>query len=458
MRLLMLAIALIAALASSLALAAKQPNIIFILADDLGYSDLGCYGQKNFATPNIDRMAAEGMRFTQHYAGCTVCAPSRACLLAGQHTGHVFQRANGNIAFRPDPQDVSIARLLKNAGYHTAIIGKSGLSSNTSNGSHPNEKGFDHFFGYTSHGAAHRYYPEWLWRNGERVHYPDNHGKEGKHYSGDLFVADAIKYIDARQNGPFFLHLSLQQPHADLNVPSKWRDQYVGKFEEIPHAKDNHYRNETHPKATFAGMVSHLDDSVGKVLAKLRELGIEKDTIVLFASDNGPMSEGGWNRDFFNSGGILRGGKRDLYEGGIRVPLIAWQPGTIIGGKTSDHVSAFWDFVPTACEAAGIEPPADTDGISYLPTLRGQENQSEHDYLYWEFYEQGGKQAVRHGIWKAIRFDVQTEPSRPLELYNLADDLSETRNVAAEQPEVVARLRQIMREAHIDNERFQIAD
>jgi len=458
MRLLMLAIAMIAAFASSSADAAEQPNIILILADDLGYGDLGCYGQKNFATPNLDRMAAEGMRFTQHYAGSNVCAPSRACLLSGQHTGHVFQRANGNIAFRPDPQDVSIARLLKNAGYRTALIGKSGLSSNTPNGSHPNEKGFDHFFGYTSHDAAHRYYPEWLWHHGEKVHYPDNHGKEGKHYSGDLFVADALEYLDAHQEGPFFLHLSLQQPHADLNVPAKWREQYVGKFDEIPHANDNHYRNETHPKATFAGMVSHLDDSVGKVLAKLRELGIEENTIVLFASDNGPMSEGGWNRDFFNSSGPLRGGKRDMYEGGVRVPLIAWQPGTIAAGKTSDHLSAFWDFAPTACEAAGVAPPADTDGISYLPTLRGEGKQAEHDYLYWEFYERGGKQAVRQGDWKAVRLDVQTDPDRPLELYNLADDLGETRDVASEHPEVVARLREIMREAHVDNERFEIVD
>lgn len=438
--------------------AAEQPNIIFILADDLGYGDLGCYGQKHFATPNLDRMASQGMRFTQHYAGCTVCAPSRACLLSGQHTGHVYQRANGDIAFRADPHDLSIARMLKNAGYHTAMIGKSGLSSNTPNGAHPNEKGFDHFFGYVGHGAAHRYYPQSLWRNGQKIAYPDNHGQEGKDYSGDLFVAEAMEYLDAHQAGPFFLHLSLQQPHADLNVPAQWREPFVGKFDEIPHATDNHYRLETHPKATFAGMVTHLDDAVGQVLAKLRELGIEENTIVFFASDNGPMSEGGWSREYFNSGGPLRGGKRDMTEGGLRVPLIVWQPGTIAAGKTSDHVSAFWDFVPTACEAAGIEPPIDTDGISYLPTLRGEGEQPQHDYLYWEFHERGGKQAVRQGDWKAIRLDVFTDPDRPLELYNLAADLGETRNVATEHPEIVARLRQIMRDAHVDNDRFQIAD
>lgn len=436
--------------------AAEQPNIIFILADDLGYGDLSCYGQKNFKTPNLDRMAKEGMRFTQHYAGCTVCAPSRACLLAGQHTGHVHQRANGPIEFRPDPQDISIGRLLKNAGYHTAMIGKSGLACNSKNGNHPAEKGFDHFFGYISHGAAHRYYPQVLWRDGEKVQYPDNHGKEGKHYSTDMFVADAKEYIKEHKDGPFFLHLSLQAPHADLNVPAKWRDPFVGKFEEKPHTKDSHYRNETHPKATFAGMVTNLDDAVGQILAELKEQGIDENTIVMFASDNGPMSEGGWDRNFFNSGGPLKGGKRDMYEGGVRVPFIVRQPGKIAAGETNDHVSAFWDFVPTACEAAGIEPPADTDGLSYLPTLYGKGEQPEHDYLYWEFHERGGKQAVRQGDWKAVRLDFQTDPDRPLELYNLADDLAETKNVAAEHPKIVARMAAIMREAHVDSELFKI--
>jgi arylsulfatase A len=443
-------------LAISASWAAERPNIVFILADDLGYGDLECYGQKNFSTPNIDRMAAEGLRFTQHYAGSTVCAPSRACLLAGQHTGHVFQRANGNIEFRPDPQDISIARLLKNAGYHTALIGKSGLSSSTTNGRQPNEKGFDHFFGYISHSAAHRYYPTSLWRNGQKVLYPDNHGQEGKQYSTDLFLADALAYLEEHKAGPFFLHLSLQQPHADLQVPAKWREPFLGKFDEQPFAGDR-YRPESHPKATFAGMVTHLDDAVGQVLNKLRELGIAENTLVFFSSDNGAMSEGGWSRKNFNSSGPLRGGKRDLYEGGIRVPLIAWQPNTIADGGTTDHVSAFWDFVPTACEAAGIEAPPDTDGISYLPTLLGHKDQQrQHDYLYWEFYEQGGKQAVRQGEWKAVRLDVQTQPDRPLQLYHLPSDVGETRDLAAQHPKIVARLRQLMRDAHMDNERFKI--
>jgi len=435
---------------------AIRPNIIFILADDLGYGDLGCYGQENFDTPNLDKMASEGIRFTQHYAGSTVCAPSRACLLSGQHTGHVHQRANGNIAFRLDPQDICIARLLKDAGYDTAMIGKSGLSCRSNDGRLPNRKGFDHFFGYNSHGAAHRYFPKWLWRNGEKQQFADNHGKEGEKYSGDLFLSDTLTWLDQRHDRPFFLHLSLQQPHADLAVPDKWKEPFLTQFDDQPFA-GNGYRAEPHPKATFVGMITHLDESVGKVLDKLRELGIEKNTLVLFASDNGAMSEGGWSRDNFKSSGQLRGGKRDLYEGGIRVPLIAWWPGQIRPGRTSSHLSAFWDFVPTACEIASIEPPKDSDGISYLPTLVGRlQEQQAHDYLYWEFYEQGGKQAVRRGDWKAVRLDAITSPARPIELYNLAEDVSETRDIAAEHPEIVAEMAEIMRTAHNDSELFQL--
>lgn len=450
----------IAALASAVnghAADAERPNIVFILADDLGYGDLSCYGQQNFSTPHIDRMAAEGMRFTQHYAGSTVCAPSRACLLTGQHTGHVHQRANGNIAFRPDPQDICIARLLKDAGYQTAMIGKSGLSCRTENGGLPNEKGFDHFFGYGGHGEAHRYFPKWLWRNGRKEKFADNRGKKGREYSGDLFLADTKAWLDKHtQQGPFFLHLSLQQPHADLSVPEKWKAQFVGKFEETPFA-GNHYRAEPHPKATFAGMVTYLDDTVGQVLAKLHELGVDDNTLVIFSSDNGAMSEGGWSREIFNSSGPLRGGKRDLYEGGIRVPFIARWPAKIKAGTTSDHVSAFWDFAPTACELAGAEPPPDADGISYAATLRSDAgDQREHDYLYWEFHEQGGKQAVRQGNWKAVRLDSLTDPDRPLELYDLATDLGETKDVAAEHPEIVAALAAAMNQSHEPSGEYRI--
>jgi arylsulfatase A-like enzyme len=439
------------------AAAAERPNIVFILADDLGYGDLGCYGQKNFATPNIDRLAAEGMRFTQHYAGSTVCAPSRACLLTGLHTGHGTQRANGKVGLRPDPDDLIVARLLKDAGYRTALIGKSPFIQDDQ-GRLPNAKGFDHFFGYSSHGAAHRYYPEFLWRNGQRVEFPHNTGKEGVSYSTDVILADALKYLDANAAGPFFLHICFQTPHADLNVPDKWRKPFVGKFAEKPFNSDRHYRAESHPKATFAGMMTSLDHAVGQVLAKLDELEIADDTIVFFSSDNGAMSEGGWSREYFNSSGPLRGGKRDLYEGGVRVPLLVRRPGHIAAGATSDHISAFWDFLPTACDLAGVETPQGVDGVSYVPTLEGRPaDQPRHDYLYWEFHEQGGKQAVRQGDWKAVRREVHQSPDRPLELYDLAADVGETTDVAAKHPEVVARLKALMREAHVDAPEFKIA-
>lgn len=426
----------------------QQPNMIFILADDLGYGDLGCFGQENFDTPNLDRMAVEGLIFTQHYAGSTVCAPSRACLLTGQHTGHVYQRFNGNVQFREDPKDLTLAHHLKGAGYATAMIGKSGLSCNSDDGSLPNRKGFDHFFGYVSHEAAHRYYPETLWKDGKLVEYASNSGKEGDQYSGDLFLADTMKYLEQHRSGPFFLHLSLQQPHADLAVPKEWQAPFLGKFDEVAY-KGGYYRAEANPKATFAGMVTYLDHSVGAVLDKLRELEIDQHTLVVFSSDNGAMSEGGWREEYFNSSGPLRGTKRDLYEGGIRVPTIARWPGVIAEGGKTEHVSAFWDFCPTACELAGIAPPEDTDGISYAATLKGDaEKQEQHEYLYWEFYEQGGKQAVRWGDWKGIRLNVMEDRDGPIELYDLAQDLDESENIANEHPEVVAKIRQLMNAAH----------
>lgn len=428
----------------------KKPNIIMILADDLGYGDLSCFGQENFQTPRLDRMAADGMRLTSHYAGSTVCAPSRACLMTGQHTGHVFQRYNGNVEFRADPQDITVARILKNAGYQTGLIGKSGLSCNSENGSLPNEKGFDYFFGFTSHGRAHRYYPDWLWKNGEKVEYPKNELREGDTYSSDVFLEESLRFLDDHAAGPFFLHISLQQPHADLNVPQQWKEPYFGKFDEEPYL-GNSYRKEMRPKSTFAGMVAHLDNAVGQVLDKLNDLGIADNTLVIFSSDNGAMSEGGWSRTYFDSSGPLRGGKRDLYEGGIRVPTIAWWPGRIQPGTSSDHMSAFWDFLPTACEVANITPPEGIDGISYLPTLLGK-TQPKHNYLYWEFYEQGGKQAVRTGQWKGVRLAVGENPNGPIELYNLENDLGESDNVAADHPEIVTQIENLMTEAHQPSE------
>ena len=432
---------------------AASPNIIFILADDLGYGDLGCYGQREIETPRIDRMATDGLRFTQHYAGSTVCAPSRACLLTGRHTGHVHQRANGEIAFRADPKDRCVASLLSHAGYTTSMIGKSGLSCRSDNPSLPNEKGFDHFFGFVDHAAAHRYFPKTLWRNGARVDYADNHGKSGEVYSGDLFLADTLDWLERNKDRRFFLHLALQQPHLDLNAPKAWRDLYVGRFAEEP-IEEGGYRAETHPKATFAAMIAYLDHSVGEVLDKLVELGIHEETLVLFSSDNGPVNEGGWSAKHFASSGPLRGHKRDLYEGGIRVPLIAYWPGVIQPERTTDHVSAFWDFAPTACELAGAPPPENADGVSYLATLLDEGVQAQHEHLYWEFYERGGKQAVREGEWKAVRLNVLNTKDEEFELYNLTEDPGEQNNVAMEFPEIVAQMQARMDQSHTPSEKF----
>ncbi|MEM9185740.1 MAG: arylsulfatase [Planctomycetota bacterium] len=440
-------------------LADSRPNFVFILADDVGYGDLGCFGQTNFATPRLDQMASEGMRLTQHYCGSTVCAPSRACLLAGRHTGRVFQRTNGPHHFRDDPLDPTIAGHLRAAGYHTALIGKSGLSCIGTDGGLVNRKGFDYFFGYTSHGNAHRYYPPYLWRNDEKVFFPGNHGKQGDAYSGDLFRAEAMAYLEQRSAGeePFFLHLSLQQSHADLAVPEAYRQRFLGKFDEPERVASGQYRHEANPKATYAAMMTYLDESVGQVLDKLRELGLAENTLVVFASDNGAMSEGGWSREHFNSSGPLRGGKRDLYEGGIRSPTIAWWPGRVPAGSESEHVSAFWDFAPTACELAGVSPMAETDGISYAPTLLGRsDEQRQHEYLYWEFYEQGGRQAVRlvgreDGAWKGVRLGVAKDPRGPVELYNLRQDPAEKRNVADQFPGVVAAVIAAMDDAHVES-------
>lgn len=435
----------------------KRPNIIFILADDLGYADLGCYGGHHIPTPHLDQMAADGMRFTQHYAGSTVCAPSRACLLTGMHTGHVFQRGNGFIEFRPDPQDICLARLLKEGGYRTGMIGKSGLSCDSSNGLLPNQKGFDYFFGYVSHRDAHRYYPEWLWRNGEKVFYWENRGLEGVDYSGELFLNDALEFLPKEPGKPFFLHLSLQQPHADLCAPEEWRARFRGRFEETPFSGD-HYRAEPAPKATYAAMVAYLDHCVGRVLAELQRLGLHENTLVLFSSDNGAMSEGGWSREYFQSSGELRGGKRDLYEGGIRTPLIAWWPGQIAAGKVTNHVSAFWDFTPTVCELACVEAPDRVDGISYLPTLLSSGEQPKHKHLYWEFHERGGAQAIRKGDWKGVRLNVFDQTEEGFELYDLRNDPSEKNDLAAQRPELVTELMRDIMDSRDDDSPFEWPD
>jgi arylsulfatase A-like enzyme len=432
---------------------ADKPNIIFILADDLGYGDLGCYGQKQIQTPNVDRLAAEGMWFTDHYAGTTVCAPSRCSLMTGLHTGHTYIRGNSEVqpmGQLPLPEDtVTLPKVLKKAGYATGLIGKWGLGGPGSTGT-PNKQGFDYFFGYLCQRHAHNYYPEFLFRNDERVPLQnkvaggrlDGAGvaTEKVEYSYDLMEQEALQFVEGNKKGPFFLYLAVTLPHANneggkngMEVPDY--GVYAGK-------------DWPEPDKGRAAMITRLDRGVGRLMQKLKDLGTDENTIVFFASDNGPHREGGANPEFFHSNGPLRGIKRDLYEGGIRVPLIARWPDRIKAGVVTDHVSAFWDFLPTFAELAGAESPADTDGVSLLPTLLGKpEPQRKHEFLYWEFHEGGSKQAVRMGRWKAVRLILGGK----LELYDLQSDLGERNNVADRHPEVVTKINEYLTTARTES-------
>ncbi len=433
---------------------ALRPNIIWVMADDLGYGDLSCYGQRRFSTPNIDRMAAEGMRFLQHYAGSTVCAPSRSSLMTGQHTGHT--RVRGNSPRTPlRPEDVTVAEVLKGAGYATACIGKWGIGEPGTTGL-PTRQGFDYFYGYLNQTNAHFYYPPFLWRNKERVVLEGNDPEaQVGQYSHDLITQEALDFVSRQDEQPFFLYLAYTIPHAEVVAPEDSMAAYRGKFDPEPAHVDRHYGDQPTPRAAHAAMVSRMDRDVGRLLDLLRDKGIAENTIVFFTSDNGPHKEGGHDPEFFDSNGPLRGLKRDLYEGGIRVPMIAWWPGKVAAGSVSEHVSAFWDFLPTCAELAGAEGVAGVDGLSMAPTLLGEpERQVEHESLYWEFYEQGGKQAVRWGQWKGVRLDVRRNREGPIELYDLSEDLGEKNDVAAQHPRVVRRIERLMRDARTESEEF----
>jgi len=430
-----------------------RPNIIFILADDLGYGDLGCYGQQTIRTPNLDRMAAEGMIFTDHYAGSTVCAPSRCCLMTGMHTGHAHVRGNSRIPLRPE--DVTVAELLGQAGYATGITGKWGLGEPETTGI-PNRQGFDHWFGYLNQRHAHNYYPEYLWRNEDKVplanevrpvNPPGGVATKRVQYSHDLFTADALDFVSQNKHRPFFLYLAYTIPHANNEAKSEGM--------EVPSYGPYASMDWPDPQKGHAAMITRMDSDIGRLLTRLRTLGIDQKTLVLFSSDNGPHKEGGADPAFFDSNGPLRGHKRDLYEGGIRVPLIARWPGKIVPGSGTNHPSAFWDLLPTCCELVGIAPPQGIDGISILPTLLGRpQEQKRHPYLYWEFHEQGKKQAVRMGDWKGVRLNVAKEPNGPIELYDLATDISEERNVAGEHPEIIEAIEAIMTGARTTSEHW----
>jgi arylsulfatase A len=424
--------------------AAERPNIIHILADDLGYGDLGCYGQKTIRTPVLDRLAEEGLRLTQHYAGSTVCGPSRCAILTGRHTGHCPVRGNGRLLEKRESDEVLLPMVLKAAGYRTAMIGKSSIYCGDTAYALPNESGFDHFFGYLSHRQAHHPFPPFLARDGKRVDYPNNRQHEGDSDAHALIIDDALAWIAANKDGPFYLHLTVTIPHASLYAPEEFKAPYRGQVQEPAEERNpGHYRKEAEPKATFAGMVSRLDRDVGRVVESLKRLGIDRDTLVVFTSDNGSCDEGGHKEADLDSSGPLRGVKRDLYEGGIRSPFIAWWPGTIAPGRTSDHVSAGWDLLPTFAGLAQVQPPAGIDGITLVPTLLGRDGQQRHTHLYWEFYEQGGKRAVRFGDWKAIQLGLDRSLDGPVEVYDLGQDPGETTNVADQHPEIVAEARKL---------------
>ncbi len=444
----------------------EKPNIIFILADDLGYGDLSCYGQEKFSTPNIDRLAQQGKLFTQHYAGCSVSAPSRSSVITGLNTGHTPIRGNkemGGEGQYPIPASTSqIFKFLQANGYVTGCFGKWGLGAPSTEGA-PEVQGVDEFFGYNCQRLAHNYYPDHLWHNAERIVLEGNQGRGEEQYAPYLIHDKALDFIDINKDRPFFLWYTTTIPHAELRLPEEEIAPLRGlpQFEpevpyegidEGPQYKTGGYGSQETPHAAFAAMVTLLDKQVGEISAKLDELGIAENTILVFASDNGPHKEGGADPEFFNSNGPLRGVKRDLYEGGIRVPLIVRWPGHVEAGTTSDHISAFWDFLPTVADVIGVELDFPTDGISMLPELTGEGVQQEHDQLYWEFHEGGGRVAIRRGDWKAVVYNI-THGGK-MQLYNLAVDPGEEHDLAAEHPEMIEEFRGLFRASRVPSDIF----
>ncbi len=469
-----------------------KPNIIYILADDLGYGELGCYDQQIIQTPNIDALAKTGVLFTQHYSGSAVCAPSRCALLTGMHPGHMYVRGNdewdsrGDVwnyeavikdtnleGQRPMPDNtLTIATLLKTVGYKTSIIGKWGLGAPNSE-SIPTKLGFDHFFGYNCQRQAHTYYPVHLWRNEDKVFLnndtvaPNTKLDEGadpynsknyakfklKEYAPKLMLDEAKQFISESVDQTFFMFYASPIPHVPLQAPKEWIDKYKDFFDyDERYLGDKGYFPAIYPKATYAAMISYLDFQVGELVKLLKQKGIYENTLIIFTSDNGPTYAGGADTKYFNSARPFSSAygrsKGFLHEGGIRVPMIASWPAKIKAGTKSDHVSAFWDVMPTLCELSGAEFPEDKDGISFLPSILGlEEKQAEHEHLYWEIPEYGGQQAVRMGKWKAIRKNI-LKGNLSIELYDLSKDINEEYNLAGFYPEIIQQMNKIMEEEH----------
>lgn len=464
----------------------EKPNIVYILADDLGYNELGCYGQDTIETPNIDALAASGIRFTQHYSGSPVCAPSRCVLMTGKHTGHAYIRGNDEWGERGDTWNFAkavedpnlegqrplpvgtktIGTLLQGVGYKTAIVGKWGLGAPLTN-SIPTKMGFDFFYGYNCQRQAHTFYPKHLWKNEEKdwldneLVVPGTKLAEGadpndpasyskyrlSEYAPELMLEEALGFVRENKESPFFLYFASPIPHVPLQAPESWVEYYQEKLgPEDPYLGNKGYFPNRTPRATYAAMVSYLDEQVGDIVSELKELGLYENTLILFSSDNGPTYNGGSDSAYFESASPFKSeygwAKGFSTEGGIRVPMIASWEGMIKGGRTSQHVSAFWDVLPTLCELSGARVPSDVDGLSFVPNLLG-EPQEPHEFLYWEFPAYEGQQAVRMGDWKALRKGI-FKGNMDLELYNLKTDPREQFDVSAAYPEVVAKIEAIM--------------
>jgi arylsulfatase len=441
----------------------KKPNVILIIADDLGYGELGCYGQKKIKTPSLDRMAKDGLRFTQFYCGSPVCAPSRCSLMTGKHGGHAWVRSNlavGKEGQTPVPKgEVMFPELLAKEGYVNGAIGKWGLGFPDSEAD-PIKRGFELFYGYNCQGHAHNHYPTYLRRNDKKETLEGNDGGDtGKQYSHDLFEREALAFLEKNKAKTFFLYLPFTIPHCALQVPEDSLNEYKGKLGDDPPYEGKSYRKHKTPRAAYAAMITRMDRTVGRILDRLKELKLEKDTLVIFTSDNGAAHDyGGVDTKFFDSVGKLRGRKGDVYEGGIRVPMIARWTGTIKPG-VSDHVGYFPDFMPTLLELCGATArlPKGIDGVSFAPTLLGKKDkQQEHKYLMWEFHGYGGQQAVRMGDWKGLRRDLHKKGKTKLELYDLSKDLSETTDLAEKNPDLVKKMEHILDTDRVPSKLFPI--
>lgn len=453
--------------------AKPKPNIIYIYADDLGYGELGSYGQRKIKTPHLDKLAKEGIRFTKHYTSTPVCAPARCMLLTGRHGGHSFIRGNYEMGGFPDDKEggqmplpegtVTIAKVLKNAGYVTGAFGKWGLGMANTTGD-PNKQGFDYFYGYLDQKQAHNYYPTHLWDNGKRdmlnnpvidVHRrlaagaPDSAFDyfKGKDYAIDKIADRAQKFIREHHKEPFFLYLPMTIPHVSLQVPDEAIKEYIGQFEEKPYYGERNYASAKYPLSTYAAMITYLDQQVGKIQEQIQKLGLDENTIILFSSDNGATFNGGTDANFFNSVAGLRGLKMDIYEGGIREPFIARWPGKIKAGTTTDYVSVQYDIFATLAEIAGVKAPP-SDGVSLMPVLTGTGKPTPREYLYFEFSEKSGQIAIRFEKFKAVKSNVKNNKNAPWELYDMQHDEKESADIASKHPEIIAKLDAIVKKEH----------